>query len=370
MNIVYVVEDFSENGGVERIVAQKANTLASQYNHKVSIISVYSDNRPMLYCIDKSVEIIKLEVPFAKKGKWRVSTFVSRVSTLVIAAKRLNKTVKRLRPDIVFFTTTLGALLLPLCRTKAKRVYESHLARPFNPFQKLFGFMERQADAVVCLTKGDATHFRNAKRVMVIPNFIELPHNYVQNYSIKRCIAVGRLEYQKGFDVLIDCWQTIVRKFPDWHLDIYGTGSQYGYLQLKINSLGLDNYITLCGRSDNIMDVYPQYSLHIMLSRFEGQGIALVEAQACGLPSVVTDYIYGASDIVTNRFNGILVRQGDKEAMIKAILEMMDSEKLRQEYGNNARIAAQKYAKDNIICKWVELISSLQSTNAPSCTTP
>ena len=75
---------------------------------------------------------------------------------------------------------------------------------------------------------------------------------------------------------------------------------------------------------------------------------------------MVTDYIYGASDIVTSRFNGILVRQGDKEAMVNAILEMMDSEKLRQEYGNNARIVAQKYAKDNIICKWVELISSLQ----------
>lgn len=264
MNIVYVVEDFSENGGVERIVAQKANTLASQYNHKVSIISVYSDKRPMLYCIDKSVEIIKLEVPFAKKGKWRVSTFVSRVSTLAIAAKRMNKTVKRLRPNIVFFTTTLGALLLPLCRTKAKRVYESHLARPFNPFQKLFGFMERQADAVVCLTKGDATHFRNAKRVQIIPNFIELPHSYVQDYYRKRCIAVGRLEYQKGFDVLIDCWQTIAHEFPDWHLDIYGTGSQYSYLQLKINRLGLDDYITLCGRSDNIMEMYPQYSLHIM----------------------------------------------------------------------------------------------------------
>ena len=108
------------------------------------------------------------------------------------------------------------------------------------------------------------------------------------------------------------------------------------------------------------MEMYPQYSLHIMPSRFEGQGIALVEAQACGLPSVVTDYIYGASVIVTNRYNGILVRQGDREAMINAILEMMDSEKLRWEYGNNARIAARKYTKDNIMWKWVELISSLQ----------
>lgn len=359
MNIVYVVEDFSENGGVERIVAQKANALACQYNHKVSIISAYSDSRPMLYPIDSSVAMIKLEVPFAKKGKGRVSTLVSRVLTLATAAKRLNNTLKRLNPDIIFFTTTLGALLLPLCRTKAKRVYESHLARPFNPFQKLFGLMERQADAVVCLTEGDATHFCNANRVEVIPNFIELPHNCVQDYSRKRCIAVGRLEYQKGFDVLIDCWQSISRVFPDWHLDIYGTGSQYGLLQLQINRLGLGDNITLCGRSDNIMEVYTQYSLHIMPSRYEGQGIALVEAQACGLPSVVTDYVYGASDIVTDRFNGILVRQGDKEAMIDAILEMIGSEMLRQEYGNNARIAAQKYSKENIMCKWIELIGNL-----------
>ena len=370
MKLLYIVEDFAENGGVERIVSQKANIFSSQYNHDVTIVSVYRDSRKIQYSINENVKFISLDVPFANKEKGKFTTFYSRLSIFIIAIRRLNRVVSLVNPDIIFFTTTLGALLLPWCRTKARKIYESHTARRFTPFNHFFFLTELKADAIVCLTDGDANEYKIARRVEVIPNFIDEPLYSVKDYSVRKAIAVGRLEWVKGFDLLIDCWKELKKEHPNWHLDIYGEGTMRAELQLQINRLELQDDVKLCGRNENIMDVYPHYSLHVMPSRYEGQGIALIEAQACALPSVVTDYIYGASDIVTSRFNGILVRQGDKEAMVNAILEMMDSEKLRQEYGNNARIVAQKYAKDNIICKWVKLISSLQATNAPSCTTP
>lgn len=358
MNIIYVVEDFSENGGVERIVSQKANALATQYGHKVTIISVYDDPRPMLYKLCSEVKLIQLKVPFATKYKGRIATLTSRIQTLLIAIRRLNKTMRSLNPDIIFFTTTLGALLLPFCRTKAKKVYESHLARQFNPFNSLFWLMERKANAIVCLTNGDAREYKRVKDVRVIPNFIERPTHYVADYSVKRAIAVGRLEEQKGFDILIDCWCDVAKEHPDWHLDIYGEGSCHKSLQEQIDRLGMQQYITLCGRSNNIMDVYPQYSLHVMPSRYEGQGIALIEAQACGLPSVVTDFIYGATDIVSNNYNGIITDQGNKFQLTMAITSLMQSEELRQQYGMAARATAQKYFKENVLGMWTELINS------------
>ena len=361
MNIIYVVEDFSENGGVERIVSQKANTLACKYKHKVSIVSIYHDNRPMLYTIDKSVEMIKLEVPFAKKGKGRIATLISRVATLASAAGRLNKAVKSLNPDIIFFATTLGALLLPLCKTKAKRVYESHSARPFTPYQGMFGLMERRADTVVCLTNGDAAHFDKAKKVVVIPNFIERPQMFVEDYSIKRCIAVGRLRHEKGFDILIDCWQTVVKKHPDWHLDIYGEGQMQDELQAQIDRLNLNKHITLCGRSNNIMEMYTHYSMQIMTSRYEGQPMTLIEAQACGLPAVVTDFKFGASDIVKDGINGMIVKQGDQQALADAISKMMSSEETRRQYGANARCVGEEFYKENVFNKWTDFISKLHS---------
>ena len=45
MNIIYIIEDYSENGGVERIVSDKANTLSTRYHHNVTLISVYRSNR-------------------------------------------------------------------------------------------------------------------------------------------------------------------------------------------------------------------------------------------------------------------------------------------------------------------------------------
>ena len=122
MQIVYIVEDFAEIGGVERIVSLKANELSTKYGHDVTIVSVYKDERPVLYSLDKSIGFVRLNVPFATKSHRRIATLASRLATLARAASRLNKAVKQLDPDIIFFTTTLGALLLPFCRTKAKRV--------------------------------------------------------------------------------------------------------------------------------------------------------------------------------------------------------------------------------------------------------
>ena len=67
MNIIYVIEDYSENGGVERIVSDKANTLSAQYHHDVTVISVYRDNRKEQFKLDDGVNLIHLDVPFAKR---------------------------------------------------------------------------------------------------------------------------------------------------------------------------------------------------------------------------------------------------------------------------------------------------------------
>ena len=214
--------------------------------------------------MDENVNLIHLNVPFAKKTNNPISRLISRLNTIFIAIRKLNKIIKQLNPDIIFFTTTLGAILLPFCHTKARKIYESHLARNFNPFNKLFILTELMAERIICLTSGDAKEYKYAKRVDIIPNYINEVKSHVEDYSVKKAIAVGRLENQKGFDILIDCWKEISRQYPDWQLDIYGEGSCKEELQQQIDSLQLGGKVKLCGRNDNIIEVYPQYSLHLM----------------------------------------------------------------------------------------------------------
>ena len=357
MNIIYVIEDYSENGGVERIVSDKANTLSTQYHHNVTLISVYRDNRKEQFKLDDGINLIHLDVPFAKRTNNSIIRLLSRLYTIIIAIIRLNKEIKRLHPDIIFFTTTLGAILLPFCHTKARKIYESHLARNFNPFNKLFILTEIKAERIICLTSGDAKEYKHAKRVDIIPNYINEVKSHVEDYSVKKAIAVGRLENQKGFDILIDCWKEISRQYPDWQLDIYGEGSCREELQQQIYSLELGDRVKLCGRNDNIIEVYPQYSLHLMTSRYEGLPMTLIEAQACGLPSIIFDFQYGGSDIISNEHNGIILEQGNCLKYIEAAMKIMSSEELRKEYGKNSLEIGKRYSKGNIFSKWIELVT-------------
>lgn len=361
MKLVYVIEDFSENGGVERIVAEKANIFSNEFHHEVTIISIYKDSREIAYKFERNVKLLQLNVPMAKKSNNFLATTLSRICTLFKAYKSLNQTIKTIRPDIIFFATTLSALLLPLCKTKAKRIFESHSARKFTPYNFLFPFMERKADIVVCLTRDDAKEYRYAKDVRVIPNFINSPHRFVSDYGIKRAIAVGRLEHVKGFDILIDCWRSVVEKHPDWQLHIYGEGSMCQQLQEQIDCLDLKERVKLCGRCENIMERYCDYSLLLMTSRYEGLPMVLIESLSVGLPAVTFNFKYGASDIVNNEENGILVEQGDKKSFVEAMDRMMSSEQLRTQYGLKAKGTLNRFSRGSIFQRWIDLINELKA---------
>lgn len=359
MKIIYVIEDFSIKGGAERIISEKANFLESNYEHEVTIVSIYHDERPQSYELNKNIKLISLDVNFTDNKGSFIKRNINRTATLLTTIKRFNKVVNDIKPDIIFFTMIIGALILPFCKTKAKRVYESHLARPFTLYQKMFIFMERKADTIVCLTQEDAMNYRKAKDVCIIPNFIKDISLHVKDYSIKRAIAVGRLEHQKGFDMLIDCWKEVAKAHPDWQLDIYGEGSLHEELQRQITRCGLEGRVVLRGRCENMTEAYTGHSLHIMSSRYEGQPMTLIEAQACGLPSVVFNFNYGAKDIVSNGYNGIIVPQNDLNALSGAIVQMAGDEALRAKYGANARLTADRFNRDRIMEKWRQLINRL-----------
>lgn len=359
MKIVYIVEDYHECGGVERICSEKANILSSEYHHEVTFLSIYKDERNQQFPLNDGVKYIELNVPMARKHCYPLFTLCGRIHTLWISIRVVNKVINNLQPDIIFFSTTLCALLLPFVKTSAKKVYESHSARQFTPFHKAFFLMELSADAVICLTKGDAAQYRYAHNVKVIPNFINTPTRLINSFSTPRAVAVGRLENVKGFDILIDCWKEISVRHPNWTLDIYGEGSERQALEQQIERLGLSDKIKLKGRCSDMTDRYADYSLFLMTSRYEGLGMVLIESQACGLPAVTFDFEYGASDIIKDGVNGLLVPQGDRKAFITAVDGMISSEQLRTHCGQKAMETLKRFSRNRIMNQWIMLINQL-----------
>src|SRR5690606_29701346 len=179
----------------------------------------------------------------------------------------------------------------------------------------------------------------------------------------KQVISVGRLVYEKGYDLLIRSWKIVTEKHPDWQLVIYyGSGELKDQLDALIGQLGLKNSLSIKPPVQNIVDKYLDSSIYVMSSRKEPFGMVLIEAMACGLPVVAYDCPDGPAEIITPGEDGFLVENEDVEKMAEKIILLIEDEKLRKELGENARKNVQRFAADVIMQKWEDLFTKLKNT--------
>ena len=149
------------------------------------------------------------------------------------------------------------------------------------------------------------------------------------------------------------------KRIVDWRLDVYGDGERNSYEQQAL-VLGLDkSRYRLHERTDNVEKVYTESSLFVLSSRFEGFGMVIVEAMACGLPCVSFDCPSGPSEIVENGVSGLLAKEGDVIDLSSKIEWMITHEKERKEMGIKAHQAVARYKKEKVMKEWEKAYMSL-----------
>jgi len=120
--------------------------------------------------------------------------------------------------------------------------------------------------------------------------------------------------------------------------------------------LGLENTINIMPFSHNIYEEYLKSSIFVLSSRYEGFGLVLIEAMSCGLPCVAFDCPHGPSDIIRDKEDGLIVENGNVEALANAICWMIEHNDERKTMGRKAKENVKRYSLDVIMSQWDEFL--------------
>ena len=328
MKVYIILWEFKKSNGACRAVANLANLLADTFD--VTIICTDTINGESYYPLNDKISIQHLGISVAK-------SFFDKFRRKRELVDKLKKVIEK--DACVIGTNTTYNLILHKIRN-IKRIGCEHINYEALPFiyRLMRRFIYRKLDKVV------------------IPNSYSFKPKKINDYSKKTIIAIGRLTYQKGFDMLVDAAVLLKNKLPDWKIKIIGDGEDKEKLIDKIKQNDVADFINIIPPKMDVVDLYHSASIYVMSSRFEGLPMVLIEAQSCGLPIISFDCPEGPSEIIHDNIDGYLVEKNNINVLVEKIVYLANNENLRKQFGEKAFIASERYSSDVIKSKWLELI--------------
>ena len=376
MKLIYCIRATYNPGGMERVLLNKVSYLVREKGWNVTIVTTDQRGRPPFYPFPEEIRMIDLGINYADDNEKNVLLKISGyLKRRKVHKRKLAALLDKERVDIVASLYPSESSFIPELKDGSKKVLELHFCKFFRlqyGRSGLLGFIDRlrtkqdekiarKFDKFVVLTNEDKGYWGAMPNIEVIPNAaMSMGHN-LSDGSAKRVIAVGRLDYQKGFDRLIQAWEIAQKNesFKDWTLDIFGQGEWQDMLQQMIDKAGLNHNTHINKPTNAIGKEYANSSLIVMTSNYEGFGMVLVEAMACGVPAIAFDCKCGPSDIIDNGKNGLLVKEGDIAGLAEAMMKLMGDEQLRKRMSVNARSVVETYSEETVMNKWISLFTSL-----------
>ena len=382
MKIVYFFPNLKDSAGTERMLNVKANYLADVLHHEVTIITYRQFDDPIFFEFSDKIKFEHFNIPDPTSqlkglGYWKKRELYT---NFMQTYRRKVEDYLTQNPTDIAISMYFGAehKFLPLLKDGSKKLMEYHFHFDIMPFSKnlkaewsvrnfrmkiqtkLFQRTLNKYDKIIVLTEQDQQEWEKYfDNITNIPNPITI-QPIQADPQLKKVLAVGRFTYQKGFNYLIDAWAIINKDFPNWELNIYGSGELEEEFINQIKRLNLEKSIHIYPPRKDINRVFSQHSIYALSSRFEGFPLVLIESLASGLTPVAFECKNGPKQMMgDSRLKDFLVQPFDVKEFAEKLRILMENESLRTEMSNEAVNVSKRYELIPIMELWQETFSHL-----------
>ncbi len=366
MKILYVTDQVYLHGGAEKILIQKLNYWADVLGHETVLVTTNQKGLKPFVHLSQKVVLHDLAIPYTD------GTFYSKANLQLLPGhfKKLQRAIAHYSPDAVFvLSQTLPRFITPFAAGKIPTFYELHTSyygfelgrKHLTGFRKLkmrlissLGkWAESRYTKVVYLNQWEYDHFKRSNAI-IIPNFFD-PVPELNRSRENRVISLGRLSFQKGYDLLIKAWAIADQNISGWSCDIYGNGEDAAKLRDQIAGHRFRNPITVHAAIDNVNEVLASSSIYAMSSRYETFPMVLLEAMSHKLPIVAFDCPTGPRSIMSEQ-DGIIVQPDDVQGFACALIKLCNDRQVREVMGNNGFENVKRFSPASVMAMWEKLV--------------
>lgn len=381
MKLVYLIAGTFNSGGMERVLTSKANWFAA-HGHEVVVVTTDQRGQKPYFQLDGRIKTYDLGINYDETN----GSLLRKMLTFPVKQwrhqRRLTSLLKQLKADVVICMFNNDVSFVHKIPDGSRKILEIHFSKNKKLQYGRRGLwaladhwrtrleekLVRKYDRFVVLTHEDQQLWGDLPNICVIPNSgptpLPLPSMEGSRFLSKQVLAIGRLDFQKGFNRLIDIWGRVKSERGEseksgWTLDIIGDGPLRPTLQEQVQRLGLQDSVRLLKPTSHVQDAYLSASIFVLTSRYEGLPMVLLEAQVFGLPIVAFTCQCGPRDVITDGTDGFLIPDGNEDLFAEKLSYLMEHEDERERMGTHAREASDRFSEQHVMRAWEKLLGEL-----------
>lgn len=356
MKILIYIDSMAPAGGIERVASKHMTFFAKK--HDITLVT--KDSKESFYYLPNNMEIISLKIDISMNMHSKIQRIYQSIKQLFIMKKELKGFQNNY--DLFYVTHIRNLLELYLAGIDMKKVVITEHGSYYgynNIYKKLKQWLYPKCKYVISPTSMDYEIYKSHNcNAFYIPNPLSFFDERFSTLEQKTVVNIGRFTNDKRQNLLLYIWKKISVNHPDWKLQLVGKGELKEQLEQIIEEYNLQKSVELIEPMKNIEDLFLSSSIFAFTSKYEGFGMVLVEAMACGLPCICFDIPSGPRDIIEDNIDGFLIKDENIEDYISKLDILISNNEKRIKMGKNAKRNVQKFLDIKIEQNWNSLLEN------------